>query len=71
MCHAGWSSEISSCPLKAIVVTTEHKEIYHQERARIQKAGGYVGANGQLQERLEVSRPFGDHQFKQMMLSTL
>lgn len=63
------SSENSSCPLKAIVVTREHKAIYHQERARIQKAGGFVGANGRLQGRLEVSRAFGDRQFKKVGVS--
>ncbi|KAJ4713466.1 Protein phosphatase 2C family protein [Melia azedarach] len=50
--------------LKAIVVTREHKAIYPQERARIQKAGGTVSSNGRLQGRLEVSRAFGDRQFK-------
>lgn len=62
-------SENPSCPLKAIVVTREHKAIYHQERARIQKAGGYVEANGRLQGRLEVSRAFGDRQFKKVGVS--
>ncbi|PRQ15975.1 putative protein-serine/threonine phosphatase [Rosa chinensis] len=50
--------------LKAIVLTREHKAIYAQERARIQKAGGSVSSNGRLQGRLEVSRAFGDRQFK-------
>lgn len=63
------SSEDSNCTLKAIVVTREHKAIYHQERARIQKAGGYVEANGRLQGRLEVSRAFGDRQFKKVGVS--
>ncbi|XP_054776195.1 probable protein phosphatase 2C 8 isoform X3 [Prosopis cineraria] len=52
--------------LKAIVLTREHKAIYPQERARIQKAGGVVGSNGRLQGRLEVSRAFGDRQFKKV-----
>lgn len=52
--------------LKAIVLTREHKAIYPQERARIQKAGGGVGSNGRLQGRLEVSRAFGDRQFKKL-----
>nr|DAD35466.1 TPA_asm: hypothetical protein HUJ06_006106 [Nelumbo nucifera] len=52
-------------PLKAIVLTREHKAIYPQERARIQKAGGSV-SNGRLQGRLEVSRAFGDRQFKKV-----
>ncbi|KAF3438621.1 hypothetical protein FNV43_RR21384 [Rhamnella rubrinervis] len=53
-------------PLKAIVLTREHKAIYLQERARIQKAGGTVTSNGRLQGRLEVSRAFGDRQFKKV-----
>ncbi|KAG5536146.1 hypothetical protein RHGRI_023812 [Rhododendron griersonianum] len=53
-------------PLKAIVLTKEHKAIYPQERARIQKAGGSVSSNGRLLGRLEVSRAFGDRQFKKV-----
>ncbi|KAL8056710.1 hypothetical protein ABFX02_04G136700 [Erythranthe guttata] len=56
----------SSSPLKAIVLTREHKAIYPQERARIQKAGGSISSNGRLQGRLEVSRAFGDRQFKKV-----
>ncbi|KAL3683245.1 hypothetical protein R1sor_001267 [Riccia sorocarpa] len=50
--------------LKGVVVTREHKAIYPKERTRIQKAGGYVEANGRLLGRLEVSRAFGDRTFK-------
>ncbi|KAK9115066.1 hypothetical protein Syun_021863 [Stephania yunnanensis] len=53
-------------PLKAIVLTREHKAIYPQERARILKAGGSISTNGRLQGRLEVSRAFGDRQFKKV-----
>ncbi|CAN0902360.1 Probable protein phosphatase 2C 8 [Linum grandiflorum] len=52
--------------LKAIVLTREHKAIYPQERSRIQKAGGSVSSNGRLQGRLEVSRSFGDRNFKKV-----
>ncbi|CAI8594940.1 unnamed protein product [Vicia faba] len=54
--------------LKAIVLTREHKPIFPQERSRIQKAGGIVSSNGRLQGRLEVSRAFGDRQFKKVGL---
>uniref|UniRef100_A0A0D3H517 protein-serine/threonine phosphatase n=1 Tax=Oryza barthii TaxID=65489 RepID=A0A0D3H517_9ORYZ len=54
--------------LKAIVLTREHKAIFPQERARIQKAGGSVGPNGRLQGRIEVSRALGDRQFKKVGL---
>lgn len=60
------NAHISPAPLKAIVLTREHKAIYPQERARIQKAGGSVSANGRLQGRLEVSRAFGDRPFKKV-----
>ncbi|KAL5205559.1 hypothetical protein ABZP36_033768 [Zizania latifolia] len=55
-------------PLKAIVLTREHKAIFPQERTRIQKAGGSVGPNGRLQGRIEVSRALGDRQFKKVGL---
>ncbi|CAN0902359.1 Probable protein phosphatase 2C 8 [Linum grandiflorum] len=55
--------------LKAIVLTREHKAIYPQERSRIQKAGGSVSSNGRLQGRLEVSRSFGDRNFKKVGVS--
>ncbi|XP_049395300.1 probable protein phosphatase 2C 8 isoform X3 [Solanum stenotomum] len=60
-----------STPIKAIVLTREHKAIYPQERARIQKAGGSVSSNGRLQARLEVSRAFGDRQFKKVCVLRL
>ncbi|CAN1159225.1 Probable protein phosphatase 2C 8 [Linum perenne] len=55
--------------LKAIVLTREHKAIYPQERSRIQKAGGSVSSNGRVQGRLEVSRSFGDRNFKKVGVS--
>ncbi|XP_047944886.1 probable protein phosphatase 2C 8 isoform X1 [Salvia hispanica] len=60
-----------SNPLKAIVLTREHKAIYPQERARIQKAGGSIDSNGRLQGRLVVSRAFGDRQFKKVGVSAI
>ncbi|KAL5726604.1 protein-serine/threonine phosphatase [Ranunculus cassubicifolius] len=66
------ASDESKCrledPLKAVVLTREHKAIFPQERARIQKAGGSV-TNGRLEGRLEVSRAFGDRQFKKVGVS--
>lgn len=35
------------------------------------QAGGVVSSNGRLQGRLEVSRGFGDRQFKKVCLSPL
>eukprot|EP00250_Pteridium_aquilinum_P013042 c21095_g1_i1 orf=159-1022(+) len=53
--------------LKGVTITREHKAIFPLERARIEKAGGYVGENGRLLGRLEVSRAFGDRQFKKVL----
>ncbi|XP_021736413.1 probable protein phosphatase 2C 8 [Chenopodium quinoa] len=65
--HSGdQNNSNGSSPLRAIVLTREHKAIYPQERARIQKAGGSVSTTGRLQGRLEVSRAFGDRQFKKV-----
>ncbi|KAG4991952.1 hypothetical protein AAZX31_09G162300 [Glycine max] len=52
--------------LKAIVLTREHKPIFPLERARIEKAGGFVCPDGRLLARLEISRAFGDRQFKKV-----
>ncbi|XP_030460024.2 probable protein phosphatase 2C 67 isoform X1 [Syzygium oleosum] len=60
------STEDGDSSVKAIVLTREHKAIYPLERTRIQKAGGVVSSNGRLQGRLEVSRAFGDRQFKKV-----
>ncbi|XP_048137573.1 probable protein phosphatase 2C 8 isoform X2 [Rhodamnia argentea] len=60
------STEDGDSSVKAIVLTREHKAIYPPERARIQKAGGVVSSNGRLQGRIEVSRAFGDRQFKKV-----
>ncbi|XP_038679100.1 probable protein phosphatase 2C 8 isoform X2 [Tripterygium wilfordii] len=61
----GLNHSDGASPLKAIVLTREHKAIFPQERTRILKAGGTV-TNGRLQGRLEVSRAFGDRQFKKV-----
>lgn len=57
--------------LKGVTITREHKAIFPLERARIEKAGGYVGENGRLLGRLEVSRAFGDRQFKKVGVSAV
>lgn len=66
LARSSTANEDGNCSLKPIVITREHKAIFPQERARIQKAGGSVGSNGRLQGRLEVSRAFGDRQFKKV-----
>ncbi|KAK6154001.1 hypothetical protein DH2020_013640 [Rehmannia glutinosa] len=50
----------SSKPLKAIVLTRNTKPYIHKN----EHAGGSISSNGRLQGRLEVSRAFGDRQFK-------
>ncbi|KAF6261322.1 phosphatase 2C-like domain-containing protein [Scenedesmus sp. NREL 46B-D3] len=53
-----------SSSLRALVLTKDHLAIYPGERLRIQKAGGHVSADGRLNGRIQVSRAFGDAQFK-------
>ncbi|KAK9812811.1 hypothetical protein WJX72_004205 [[Myrmecia] bisecta] len=51
--------------VKAITLTRDHKAFHPAERTRIEQAGGVVAADGRLEGRVEVSRSFGDRQFKQ------
>ncbi|KAL0043093.1 hypothetical protein WJX79_009071 [Trebouxia sp. C0005] len=60
-------TESSAVP-KAIVLTKEHKALFPAERRRIEKAGGMV-TNGRLQGKIEVSRSFGDIQYKRFGMS--
>jgi integrin-linked kinase-associated serine/threonine phosphatase 2C len=53
-----------SAPLKAVVLTKDHLAMHTEERARIERAGGRVSADGRLSGRIQVSRSFGDAQFK-------
>eukprot|EP00798_Chlamydomonas_sp_ICE-L_P006613 gene6613-3266_t len=46
--------------LRAITLSKDHLPIYPQERARIQKSGGFVSKDGRLNGRMQVSRSFGD-----------
>mmetsp|Transcript_35829 Transcript_35829/g.89448 ORF Transcript_35829/g.89448 Transcript_35829/m.89448 type:complete len:140 (-) Transcript_35829:1888-2307(-) len=50
--------------MRGITLTKEHKAILAPERRRIERSGGYVSPDGRLLGRLEVSRSFGDRQFK-------
>jgi hypothetical protein len=43
-----------STPLKALVLTKDHLAMYPEERARIEKAGGHVTADGRLNGRIQV-----------------
>eukprot|EP00775_Hariotina_reticulata_P006492 gene6492-6719_t len=54
----------SNGQLKALVLTKDHLAMYAGERARILKAGGHVSSDGRLNGRIQVSRAFGDAQFK-------
>ncbi|CAI5459775.1 unnamed protein product [Closterium sp. Yama58-4] len=67
-CGQGSGAGSEGAALKAIVVTREHKAIFPAERQRIEKAGGSV-INGRILGRLEVSRAFGDRQFKKAGVS--
>ncbi|KAL4419448.1 hypothetical protein ABPG77_003561 [Micractinium sp. CCAP 211/92] len=57
--------------LKAVTLTREHKPVFPGERQRIEKAGSFVSADGRLAGRIEVSRAFGDRQFKRSGMSVL
>eukprot|EP00850_Spirogloea_muscicola_P013260 SM000089S23816 [mRNA] locus=s89:131722:136118:- [translate_table: standard] len=61
---------LSGGKLRGLVVTREHKAIFPQERARIEKSGGHI-ESGRLQGRLEVSRAFGDRQFKKLGVTAI
>ncbi|KIZ03592.1 hypothetical protein MNEG_4366 [Monoraphidium neglectum] len=50
--------------LKALTLTKEHLAIHAAERQRISAAGGFVSKDGRLNGRIQVSRSFGDAQFK-------
>ncbi|KAG1658060.1 hypothetical protein FOA52_008314 [Chlamydomonas sp. UWO 241] len=50
--------------VKGLVLTREHLALHAVERARIQRAGGFVSADGRLNGRMQVSRSFGDAQLK-------
>ena len=52
--------------LRALTLTKEHLALHPAERARIEKAGGSVSAEGRLNGRIMVSRSFGDAQFKKV-----
>eukprot|EP00854_Cymbomonas_tetramitiformis_P013888 gene13888-16414_t len=54
--------------LRALLISKEHKAIYPNERARIEKAGGHV-TDGRLLGRIEVSRSIGDRHFKKVGMS--
>lgn len=67
---AGTSDNCAATATKAIVLTKEHKALFPGERKRIEKAGGFV-TNGRLQGKIEVSRSFGDVQFKKVGMSAI
>eukprot|EP00877_Chromochloris_zofingiensis_P010412 jgi/Chrzof1/5624/Cz16g09110.t1 len=50
--------------LRAVTLTKDHLAIYPAERARIEKSGGHVSKDGRLNGRIQISRSFGDAQFK-------
>jgi integrin-linked kinase-associated serine/threonine phosphatase 2C len=58
-------------PVKAITLTQDHKAIYPRERTRIEKAGGFVSKEGRLEGKIEVSRGFGDAQYKDAGMSAM
>lgn len=66
----GRTLDKASSASKAVVLTKEHKALFSEERRRIEKSGGFV-RNGRLQGKIEVSRSFGDLQFKRCGMSAV
>ena len=61
------AQECCEAQLKAVTLTKDHLAIYPAERARIEKCGGFVSREGRLNGRIQVSRAFGDAQFKKVV----
>ncbi|CAH8446198.1 unnamed protein product [Schistosoma bovis] len=57
------SNTLSNPKLSAICLTKDHNPMDYEERQRIQATGASV-QNGRVNNVLEVSRSFGDYQFK-------
>uniref|UniRef100_A0A095C1H8 Jumonji domain-containing protein 4 n=1 Tax=Schistosoma haematobium TaxID=6185 RepID=A0A095C1H8_SCHHA len=57
------SNTLSNPKLNAICLTKDHNPMDYEERQRIQATGASV-QNGRVNNVLEVSRSFGDYQFK-------
>ncbi|KFM25850.1 putative protein phosphatase 2C 67 [Auxenochlorella protothecoides] len=55
--------------LRALTLTREHRAVLPAERARIERAGGWVGPDGRLLGRIELSRSLGDAAFKRRGMS--
>lgn len=57
--------------LKALVLTRSHRAVVPAERARIERAGGFVSADGRLGGKLELSRSLGDVALRRLGLSSV
>ena len=62
--NAGDSRAILSRRGKAIPLSTDHKPALKSEQQRIQKAGGWVTAQGRINGNLNLSRALGDLKYK-------
>ena len=52
--------------LKAVTLTRDHLALHAVERARIERSGGFVSADGRLNGKMQVSRSFGDAALKKV-----
>ena len=51
-------------------LSKEHRiETYEGEKERIEKAGGYIGKNGRVNEIIMVTRAIGDYQLKDIIIN--
>jgi len=63
--NIGDSRGVLSRAGKAIELSFDHKPEDNVELTRIKKAGGYLTSDGRVKGGLNLSRAFGDHQYKQ------
>ncbi|CBY43230.1 unnamed protein product, partial [Oikopleura dioica] len=63
--NIGDSRGVLSRAGKAVELSFDHKPEDDIEHTRIKKAGGYLTSDGRVKGGLNLSRAFGDHQYKQ------
>jgi protein phosphatase 1G len=63
--NIGDSRGVLSRAGKAVALSFDHKPEDDIELTRIRKAGGYLTSDGRVKGGLNLSRAFGDHQYKQ------
>lgn len=65
------NSEVSETGLTALQLTRDHTPLDPGERERLTRVAGVRIIDGRVNGQLEVSRSFGDYQFKRQGVSCL